>query len=51
MVFYIIFSYLILVGVRMNEDEFDGWNLVFAPITFPILLGKLISQLYKHNQK
>lgn len=40
---YIIFSYLFMVGVKLNRTEdkikFDNIIVIFAPITFPLYLG------------
>lgn len=46
MILYIVFSYLFLIGIRIEEEEMDGWNVLFAPITMPVILGKLATRMY-----
>jgi hypothetical protein len=46
MIYYIIFSYLFLIGTKMEHENLPLWNLLFAPITFPMLLGQWFAHKY-----
>jgi len=37
--YYIAFSYLFLIGIG-TEQKLSLWNILLAPITLPILLGR-----------
>lgn len=38
--FYIVFSYLFLIGAR-SVKKLPLWNNLFAPIVLPIILGRM----------
>lgn len=44
--FYIIFSYLVIVGIDIT-NELPKWNVIFAPIVFPVILGKFMALTIK----
>jgi hypothetical protein len=37
--FYLVFSYLFVLGTMIRSDSFDFSLFVLSPILFPILLG------------
>lgn len=52
MVLYIIFSYLLVIGMMIeyyntvDEITLKDWlTLVLAPITFPIMIGMILATL------
>ena len=42
-VFYIVFSYLYMLGVR-SVTKIPDWNFLLAPIFLPIILGQQMTQ-------
>jgi len=42
-VFYVIFSYLVLLGIKFGDMNLPLWNIAIAPIALPILLGKWLA--------
>lgn len=48
MTYYIIISYLVVLGTQL-ELEIDAnsiLNILLAPITLPILIGKFLTKTY-----
>jgi hypothetical protein len=43
--FYIAFSYLMLIGMRTSAN-IPFWNIIFAPIMLPVLLGRWFSHKF-----
>lgn len=48
--FYIGFSYLFLIGSR-TAGNLPRWNILFAPVVFPILLGRMCNIITQNIQK
>ena len=46
MIYYIIFSYLFLIGCKIEDEDVFWWNVFLAPVTFPMLLGKWFTHKY-----
>ena len=42
--FYIIFSYLVVFGIKTKQDNVPTWNLLLAPITLPIFIGQYLTK-------
>ena len=44
--YYILFSYLFMIGMTLDKEQditFLGWLiLIFAPLSFPLLLGLIV---------
>jgi hypothetical protein len=43
--FYIIFSYLFVIGGATANNNIPVWNIVLSPIVLPILLGRSLALL------
>jgi hypothetical protein len=39
--FYIGFSYLFMLGAKMENERMPLWNFLLAPIVMPVSLGVL----------
>ena len=48
--FYLFFSFLFVMGVSLADSKIPFWNLLLAPITFPMILGKWFG-LHKFDKK
>ena len=44
---YIAFTYLFVIGVKLENLELPTWNLLFAPLITPLLLGQYMAKKYK----
>lgn len=47
MIYYVIFSYLVLVGIESQKEIASLWNFALAPITFPIMIGMFLAKVSK----
>lgn len=47
MLYYVIFTYLFLIGAKTVENTIPVWNIVLAPVTLPILLGRWLTMMLK----
>ena len=46
MIYYIIFCYLFMIGVKLEDETVPNWNILFAPIIIPIVLGKWVAHKF-----
>jgi len=46
MLYYILFTYMFLLGVGLESTDAPFWNLLLAPIVFPVLLGKWFAKTF-----
>ena len=44
--FYIAFTYLFVIGVKLENWGLPTWNLLFAPLITPLLLGQYMAKKY-----
>lgn len=46
--FYIVFSYLMMLGIVANvKGQKNIWLVLFAPVTLPIVLGSVIAKNFE----
>lgn len=56
MIYYVIFTYLIILGTLIENDKFRDDDLkfistlLFSPILFPIYIGMLTAKYYNDNK-
>lgn len=48
--YYIIFSYLIIIGIH-NESKLSISNIILAPIILPLHIGKILHAYYRSLNK
>ena len=41
--FYIIISYLVMIGAKTASKQMQFWNILLAPIVLPIALGRYLA--------
>lgn len=46
MILYMLVCYCIMVGIYSSSDSDIDMTFLFAPVTLPMMLGKLINKLY-----
>ena len=50
MIYYLIFSYLVLLGVSSENEETLNWTFILAPVFLPILIGQYLANRYNSEQ-
>lgn len=42
---YLIFSWLMGFGMKMDDDKMPSWAIWFFPLLLPVILGGLLSKI------
>jgi len=46
--FYLGFTHLFAFGIQIENEKMRFWQVLFAPIIFPVYIGMVIAKHYMH---